>query len=160
MEKELWLAPPPTTVLSYLTLTVGDKGIKCLSVSPRRCGKGPSGAPPFATMAILSAPACHRMPLAAQPPATYARNGPRATRWWVSWSVGCGVVACRGKRLAADVVLSRPGACRSPGLAGTRSASQRASRDALVGLPGKLLLTGSCLLPGKLLLPGPWILCS
>src|SRR4051812_24534589 len=25
------------TVLSYLTLTAGDKGIKCLSASPRRC---------------------------------------------------------------------------------------------------------------------------
>src|SRR4051812_18944364 len=69
--------------------------------------------------------ACHRIPLAAQPPATYARNGPRATRWWVSWSVGCGVVACRGKRLAAVDVLSRPGAYRPSGLAGTRGASRQ-----------------------------------
>ena len=34
---------------------------------------------------------------------------------------GYRVVACRGKRLAAVVVLSRPEACRSPGLAGTLS---------------------------------------
>src|SRR3954465_14968464 len=33
-----------------------------------------------------------------------------------------GVVACRGKCLAAVDVLSRPGACRSPGLAGARGA--------------------------------------
>src|SRR4051794_24875641 len=38
---------------------------------------------------------------------------------------GHGVVACRGKRLAAVDVLSRPGACRSPGLAGTRGASRQ-----------------------------------
>src|SRR3954469_22879816 len=56
---------------------------------------------------------CHRIPLATQPLATYAWNGPRATRWWMSWSVGCGVVACRSKRLAAVVVLSHLGApCR------------------------------------------------
>ena len=39
---------------------------------------------------------------------------------------GYRVVACRGKRLAAVVVLSRPEACRSPGLAGTRGASRQA----------------------------------
>src|SRR3954465_9765820 len=70
---------------------------------------------------------CHRMPLAAQLLATYAWNGPRATRWWMSWSAGCGVVACRGKGPAAVDVLSRPGACRSPGLAGTRGASRQVS---------------------------------
>src|SRR3954470_6066478 len=69
-----------------------------------------------------------------------------------------GVVTCRGKRLAAVDVLPRPGACRSPGLAGTRGASQQVSCRALVGLPGKLLLPGSCASsgrPGKLLLTGP-----
>ena len=39
----------------YLTLTAGDKGIKCPSESPKQCRKGPLGAPPFAMMAILSA---------------------------------------------------------------------------------------------------------
>src|SRR3954465_6076001 len=73
----------------------------------------------------LVSAACHRIPLAAQPPATYAWNGPRATTWWVSWRAGCGVVACRGKPLAAVVVLSRLGACRSPGLAGARGASRQ-----------------------------------
>ena len=48
--------------------------------------------------------------------------------------------------LAAVVVLSRPEACRSPGLAGTRGASRQVPCDALVGLPGKLLLLGPCLL--------------
>src|SRR3954464_4912558 len=37
------------TVLSYLTLTAGDKGIKCPSTSPRRCRKG----------AVWSATVCH-----------------------------------------------------------------------------------------------------
>ena len=59
---------------------------------------------------------------------------------------GYRVVAFRGKRLAASVVLSRPEACRSPGLAGTRGASRQVPCDALVGLPGKLLLPGPCLL--------------
>src|SRR4051812_1213629 len=39
---------------------------------------------------------------------------------------GHGVVACRGKRLAAAVVLPRPEACRSPGLVATRGASRQA----------------------------------
>src|SRR3954470_12781893 len=73
----------------------------------------------------LVSAAWHRIPLATQPLAMYAWNGPRATRWWMSWSAGCGVVACRGKRLAAVVVLSHLGACRSPGLAGTRGASRQ-----------------------------------
>src|SRR3954467_5330258 len=42
--------------VSYLTLTVGDKGIKCPFASSKQCRKGPSGTPPFAMMAILSAP--------------------------------------------------------------------------------------------------------
>src|SRR3954469_24236693 len=69
-----------------------------------------------------------------------------------------GVVTCRGKRLAAVDALSRPGACRSLVLAGTRGASQQVSCRALVGFPGKLLLPGPCASsghPGKLLLPGP-----
>src|SRR3954467_2763668 len=36
----------------------------------------------------LVSAACHRIPLAAQPPATYAWKGPRVTRWWMCWSVG------------------------------------------------------------------------
>ena len=41
--------------VSYLTLTAGDKGIKCPSASPKQCRKVPSGTPPLATMAVLSA---------------------------------------------------------------------------------------------------------
>ena len=74
--------------VSYLTLTAGDKGIKCPSALPKQCKKGLSGTPPFATMANLVSTACHRAPLAAQPPATYAWKGPRATRWWMCWSAG------------------------------------------------------------------------
>src|SRR3954470_6087783 len=72
---------------------------------------------------------------------------------WMSWSADGGVVACRGKLLAAVDVLSRPGACRSPGLAGARGAPRHATCRALVGPPGKLLLLGSCASsggPGKL----------
>src|SRR3954465_5094762 len=94
----------------------------------------------------------------------------------MSWSAGRGVVACRGKRLAAVDVLSRPGACRSLGLAGTCGASRQDScravgwpsrQASLAGvlcferpsrqapLAGALLSLGG--LPGKLLLPGPWL---
>src|SRR3954469_4189436 len=55
------------TVLSYLTLMAGDKGIKCPSGLPEKCRSGPLGAPPFSTMAILSAShatACPRLPSA------------------------------------------------------------------------------------------------
>ena len=95
--------------------------------------------------------ACHRAPLAAQPPATRARKGPQGDTLVDVLERGYRVVACRGKRLAAVVVLSRPEACRSPGLAGTCGASRQVPRNALVGLPGKLLLPGPCLLSLKTL---------
>ena len=68
----------------YLTLTAGDKGIKCPSESPEQCRKGPLGAPPFATMAILSAShaTAHRW-LHSLPPRA-PREAPRATRWRMS----------------------------------------------------------------------------
>ena len=68
---------------------------------------------------------------------------------------GYRVVACRGKRLAAVVVLSRPGACRSPGLAGTQGASRQASLVCLEWPSRQAPLAGVLSLPGKLLLPGP-----
>ena len=72
----------------YLTLTAGDKGIKCPSESPEQCRKGPLGAPAFATMAILSAShaTAHRW-LHSLPPRAPG-EAPRATRWWMRWSVG------------------------------------------------------------------------
>src|SRR3954463_10003114 len=120
---------------------------------------------------------CHRIPLAAQPPATCAWKSPRATRWWVRWSVGTGwwlaaagplprLLSCRVRELVARRVLSRPGACRSPDLAGTQGVPRQVSwlvfpassscrgLCASSGLLGKLLLPGPCALsglPGKLL---------
>src|SRR3954469_16495176 len=72
------------TVLSYLLLTAGDKGIKCPSRSLGQHRGGPLGAPPFATMAV----ACHRTPQAARCLATCLRESPKATRGQVSWSAG------------------------------------------------------------------------
>ena len=52
MEKSCGGYSYPNSV-SYQTLTTGDKGIKCPSVSPKQCEKGPSGTPLLATMAAL-----------------------------------------------------------------------------------------------------------
>src|SRR4051812_13000817 len=146
------------TVLSYLTLTAGDKGIKCTSTSPRQCRKG----------TVRGATVCHDgwLVSAASPPHALGCTASRHVCLGLPQSDTLvdelerrrGVVTCRGKRLAAVDVLPRPGACRSPGLAGTRGASRQVSCRVLVGLPGKLPLPGSCASsgrPGKLLLPGP-----
>ena len=69
--------------------------------------------------------ACHHAPLAAQPPTMRAWKGPRGDTLVDVLERGHRVAACRGKRLAAVVVLSRPEACRSPCLAGTRGASRQ-----------------------------------
>ena len=66
--------------------------------------------------------ACHRTPLAAQPLATRAWKGPQGDTLVDVLERRYRVVACRGKLLAAVVVLSRPEACHSLGLAGTRGA--------------------------------------
>ena len=110
--------------VSYLTLTAGDKGIKCPSASPKQCKRDRQGR--------------HRSPRWQScqrrlPPRTAGCTASRHVRLEGSQSDtlvdvlerGHRVVACRGKRLAAVVVLSRPGACRSPGLAGTRGASRQ-----------------------------------
>src|SRR3954468_12147757 len=65
----------------------------------------------------LVSAACHRVPLAAQPPATYPWKGPRVTRWWVSWSAGTGwllvaATPCRGRCLVVSGSLSLAGPCR------------------------------------------------
>ena len=60
--------------------------------------------------------ACHRAPLAAQPPATRAWKGPQSDTLVDALERGHRVAACRGKCLAAVVILPRPEACRSPGL--------------------------------------------
>ncbi len=96
----------------YLTLTAGDKGIKCPSVSPKQCRKVPSGTPPLAMMAVLSAShaTAHRW-LHSLPPRAPG-EAPRATRWWMRWSVGTEwppatasalplLLSCRVRKLAA-----------------------------------------------------------
>src|SRR3954469_23878875 len=131
------------TVLSYLTLTAGDKGIKCSSTSPRQCRKG----------TVRGATVCHDgwLVSVASPPHALGCTASRHVCLGLPQSDTLvdelerrrGVVNCRGKRLAAADVLSRP---------------RQVSCRALVGLPGKPLLSGSCASsgrPGKLLLPGP-----
>src|SRR4051812_27008991 len=105
--------------VSYLTLTAGDKGIKCLSTLPKQCRKGTVRDATTRHDGDLVSAACHSAPLAAQPPATYAWKGPRATRWWVCWSAGTewllacrGKVPCLGRCLAASGSLPLAGPCR------------------------------------------------
>ena len=105
---------------------------------------------------------CHRVPQAAQPSATRPWIGPRATRGPMSWSAGT-QRSLPGKHLAGALILPGPGACHSPGpCRGAYSAEAcllvflaSSSCQGLVltgqsrawyGLPGKLLLPGSCLL--------------
>src|SRR3954468_11412902 len=122
------------TVLSYLTLTAGDKGIKCPSRSPKQCRKGTVRGHDGYPVSVASPP--HAPGCAAS---RHVRlEWPQSDTWVDELERRRGVVACRGKRLAAVDALSHPGACRSPVLAGTRGASQQVSCRALVGLPGKL----------------------
>ena len=103
-------------------------------------------------------------------------EAPRATRWWMRWSEGTEWPP------AAASALPRSLSCCTRKLVARRVLPGRAARrgksleNALVGLPGKLLLPGPCCLagargasrqipwsalvglPGKLLLPGPCLL--
>src|SRR3954466_6575349 len=93
--------------VSYLTLTAGDKGIKCPSVSPKQCRKGTvRGATVFHDGYPVSV---------ASPPHAPGCSASRHVR--LEWPQSDtlvdelesrhGVVTCRGKRLAAAAVLSR-----------------------------------------------------
>ena len=66
--------------------------------------------------------ACHRAPLAAQPPATRACKGPKATRWWMCWSVGTEWLP------AAASALPRPLPCRVLKLVAHRALPERMAR--------------------------------
>src|SRR3954462_12532059 len=130
---------------------------------------------------------CHRVPQAAQPPATRPWNGPSATRGSMSWSAGTQhssprQVPCRGLDLAGPGNLPGSEACRSPGPAGAHIAPRRVSSDVIFQSCKPLLsgsrvsevtlslerpsrqtpLAGVLMLwlgrPGKLLLPGPCLL--
>ena len=98
----------------HLTLTVGDKGIKCPSPSPP---KASVHASPFATAVALSpwlATVCPRLH-SRLPRAPW--KGPRATRGQMSWSAGTRrrfsrQAPCRGRDLAGPGSLSLFGSCR------------------------------------------------
>src|SRR6187399_2046684 len=66
--------------------------------------------------------ACHRVPLAAQPSATCAWNGPRATRGWMCWSAGTEWM------LAAASALPRSLSCRFRELVAHRALPGRVAR--------------------------------
>ena len=84
--------------------------------------------------------ACHRAPLAAQPAATRAWKGPQSDTLVDALERGHRVAACRGKRLAAAVVLSGPEACRSPGLEMPLLVFPASSScRGLVALPGRVV---------------------
>src|SRR3954463_2188403 len=103
--------------VSYLTLTAGDKGIKCPSVSPKQCKKGPSGTPPLATMAILSAPlaTAHRW-LHSLLPCAPGRVPERHVGGCAGACVRSGSLPrqapCRGRCLVASGSLPLTGPCR------------------------------------------------
>src|SRR3954467_8664576 len=108
--------------VSYLTLTTWDKGIKCLSTSPKQCRKGTVRDATARHDGDLVSAACHSAPLAAQPPATCAWKGLRATRWWVCWSAGTEWL------LAAANALPRPLSCRVRELVARRVLPGRVAR--------------------------------
>ena len=103
--------------VSYLTLTAGDKGIKCPSVSPKQCRKGPSGTPPFATMAILSAShaTAYRWLHSLLPRAPGKAPGRHVGGCAGAWAQSGRLprqVPCRGRCLVAPGSLSLTGPCR------------------------------------------------
>ena len=103
--------------VSYLTLTAGDKGIKCPSVSPKQCRKGPSGTPPFATMVILSASLAtsHRWLLSLLPRAPGKAPGRHVGGCAGAWVQSDNLprqTPCRGRCLVASGSLSLTGSCR------------------------------------------------
>ena len=94
----------------------------------------------------LVSAACHHAPLAAKPLATRAWKGPQGDTLVDVLERGYRVVACRGKRLAAAVVLSGPEACRSPGLEMPWLVFPASSScRGLVALPGRVARRGKFL---------------
>ena len=83
--------------------------------------------------------ACHRVPQAAQPPATRPWNGSRATRGPMSWSAGTQrnsprQAPCRGLDLVGPGSLSGSEACRSPGPAGAHVAPRHVFCNVILSL--------------------------
>ena len=103
--------------VSYLTLTAGDKGIKCPSVSSKQCEKRPLGAPPIATMAFLSAPlaTAHRWlhsPSPRVPGRVPGRHVGGCAGAWARSDRLLRQVPCRGRRLVGPGSLSLTVPCR------------------------------------------------
>ena len=74
---------------------------------PNSAGKVPSGTPPFATMAILSASHATAHPWLHSLPPRVPGKALRATRWWMHWSAGAEWPP------AAASALPRPLSCRA-----------------------------------------------
>ena len=111
--------------VSYLTLTAGDKGIKCPSVSPKQCRKVTVRGATACHDGDLVISSCHLAPLGGTASRHARLERSQGDTLTDALERRYKVVSCRGKRLAAVVVLLRPEACRSPGLAGTRGASRQ-----------------------------------
>ena len=101
----------------YLTLTAGDKGIKCPSPSPKQCKKWSSGAPPSATTVALSSPLAteypwlHNLPPRAPGVVPERHVGGCAGARVLSGSLPR-QAPCRGRYLVAPGSLSLTGPCR------------------------------------------------
>ena len=127
-----------------------DKGIKCPSASPKQCRKGPSGAPPLATIAILSAShaTVHRWLHGLSPPVPGKALGQHVggcAEAWVQSGRLPRQVPCRGRCLVAPGSLSLTGPCRDARHVAASSLKCLGwpSRQApLAGRPG------ACRLPG------------
>ena len=121
--------------VSYLTLTAGDKGIKCPSASPKQCKKGPSGMPPFAMMVIFSASlaTAHRwlhslLPRApGKAPGRHVGGcaGARAQSGGLPWSLSCRVRELVAHRALPGRVARRGKFLEMPWLAFPTSSSCR-----------------------------------
>ena len=85
--------------VSYLTLTAGDKGIKCPSVSPKQCKTGTIRDTTACHDGYLVSAACHCAPLAAQPPTTLPWRGPHSDTLVDALVRGHRVAACCDKLL-------------------------------------------------------------
>ena len=116
MEKEGWLVQ--LLVQCILPNPDGrDKGIKCPSAPPKQCKKGPSGAPPLTTMAVLLAShaTAHRWLHSLSPRAPGKAPG-RHVGGCAGARVQSGSLPrqapCRGRCLVASGSLSLTGPCR------------------------------------------------
>src|SRR3954471_20967955 len=102
--------------VSYLTLTAGDKGIKCLSTSPKQCRKGTVRDATARHDGDLVSAACHSVPwLHSLPPRTPGRVPERHVGGCAGAQVQSGCLPrqtpCRGRCLVASGSLSLTGPC-------------------------------------------------